>query len=135
MQLSRRQAAALALTALCVAGGVALHLRSRSGDDLERVRRETRSGQALLVDVREPEETARGFLENARLVPLSKLTTQMAATLPSDRPLYLYCSKGGRARQAAHILGEKGLDARPLSTGFAGLVAAGFPTEAGGSAP
>jgi hypothetical protein len=36
--------AILALSALCVAGGVAVHFRSRSADDLERVRRETRGG-------------------------------------------------------------------------------------------
>ena len=128
MQLSRRQAAALALTALCVAGGVALHLRSRSADDLERVRRETRSGQALLVDVREPYEQRLGQTLDtgggARrwAIPLSGLVEALPdlLALPAQTPVLVFCRSGNRSARAAAALRRLGrLRAYSVSGGLA----------------
>lgn len=90
---------------------------------LARVRQEVVAGQAVLVDVREPDEWRAGHVAGAVAAPLSQLAS---ATLPKDKPLYLYCGAGIRARMAARTLREQGYDARPLSAGYGKLVRHGF---------
>ncbi len=70
----------------------------------------------ILVDVREPNEYTQGHAAGALSVPLSSITAQTAHLLVEalqhmreDRPLSLYCQAGVRARQAASLLGEAGL--------------------------
>jgi rhodanese-related sulfurtransferase len=92
---------------------------------LARVRQEVAAGRAVLVDVREPGEWDAGHVAGAIPAPLSRIAD---AKLPQDRPLYLYCGAGIRARMAARTLRERGHDARPLSAGYGKLVRHGFPT-------
>jgi SulP family sulfate permease len=58
---------------------------------------------ALIIDVREPEEYRRGHLPNARLLPLRRLL-QEAPDLPRDRTLLLACRSGRRTARAMHVL-------------------------------
>jgi NADPH-dependent 2,4-dienoyl-CoA reductase/sulfur reductase-like enzyme/rhodanese-related sulfurtransferase len=73
---------------------------------------------AVLVDVREPEEYARGHIPGARNLPLSVLR-QRYRELPTDRQLSLYCGVGQRAYYAARFLNLNGYRAANLSGGFA----------------
>ena len=60
---------------------------------------------ALLLDVREEDEFRAGFIPGAVNVPLSKIG---AITLPKDKPLYVYCLRGRRSKQAVRALKELG---------------------------
>lgn len=60
---------------------------------------------AVLVDVRERDEYLAGYIPGAVNAPLSAITT---ANLPKDKPLFLYCLRGTRSKQAAAILRRTG---------------------------
>ena len=82
---------------------------------------------ALLVDIREPDEFARAQIAGARLKPLSVLSF-----LPSDpdreRPAVFYCQSGRRANDNAASLEECGFAVTYLvDGGIAGWEKAGLP--------
>ena len=71
---------------------------------------ETRdAGKAILIDIREPEETARGVAPGARRLPMSQLE-QRIAEIPRDakQPVLLICATQNRSRKAAQALNERG---------------------------
>ncbi|MBI5505869.1 MAG: FAD-dependent oxidoreductase [Deltaproteobacteria bacterium] len=72
---------------------------------------------ALLVDVREPEEYAAGHLPRAINVPLSTMRERYAE-LPREREVWLCCGVGQRAYYATRFLAQKGYRARNLSGGY-----------------
>lgn len=63
------------------------------------------SGQAVIIDVREPDEYAREHIAGARLMPLSRLDTRQVATVakPGQR-VVVQCKSGKRATDACRIL-------------------------------
>ena len=73
---------------------------------------------AALLDVREPDEFARGHLEGAVNLPLSELRRRVN-DVPRGRELWVYCAAGQRAYYAQRLLMQRGLDVRNLSGGFA----------------
>ena len=66
---------------------------------------------AILVDVREVDEFASGHIPNAVNEPLS---TIKQTTLPKDKPLFLYCLRGTRSKQAARILRSMGYTVKSI---------------------
>jgi NADPH-dependent 2,4-dienoyl-CoA reductase/sulfur reductase-like enzyme/rhodanese-related sulfurtransferase len=72
---------------------------------------------ALLVDVREPEEFAAGHIQNAVNLPLSELRSRYAE-LPKSRDLWLCCAVGQRAYYATRFLTQHGYRCRNLSGGY-----------------
>lgn len=72
---------------------------------------------AVLLDVREPDEFARGHLEGALNLPLSELRRRIQE-VPRGRELWVYCAAGQRAYFAQRLLMQLGLDAKNLSGGF-----------------
>ncbi len=68
--------------------------------------RELVQGGARLVDVRTPDEFAEKHIEGAESMPLNRLFE--ADMGPKDRPIVVYCKKGGRARLAANSLHDRG---------------------------
>jgi len=85
---------------------------------------------AILIDVREPEEWLRGHLANAQSLPLSELRTtkenKLRERLPSNKIIYCHCLSGGRCLEASDILSSYGYDARALQAGYSDLIDAGF---------
>lgn len=82
-----------------------------------------RSGQAVLVDVRESGEWAEGVAKGAILLALGDLTGSRAQWKPfldgaADREILLYCAAGGRSGIAARILAAEGF--RVANTGGLG---------------
>lgn len=63
------------------------------------------SSDALLVDVREPDEFASGHIPGAVNLPLSAITS---VNLPKEKILFLYCLRGTRSMRAAGILKRMG---------------------------
>lgn len=82
------------------------------------------AGQALLLDVREPDEWERGHAPRAVHLPLGELDP---ATVPSDRPVIAVCRSGNRSGKAAAALAEAGLDVRNLTGGMTAWAAQGLP--------
>jgi len=81
-----------------------------------------RDGEAMLLDVREPDEFARGHISNAHNLPLSRLR-ESYTTLPRDRELWTVCGVGQRAYFATRFLLQHGYRARNLLGGYATYLA------------
>lgn len=75
---------------------------------------------AIIVDVREEEERAAGYIDGARHCPLSRLSEGgIPDDLPRDRDIVLHCRSGKRSVTAARILMDKGyLDVYSMAGGF-----------------
>ena len=80
--------------------------------------RDAKASGALLLDVREPEETARGYAQGAVLTPLHTLRRSFAH-LPRDREIWVYCWSGQRSHFATRFLMENGFKARNIMGGWA----------------
>ena len=86
--------------------------------------------KAVLIDVSEPDEFARGHAAGARNVPLNSL--QGAKDLPSNKqlPVVLMCSTGARAARAAGELRKLGHErALALAGGLKAWREANLPLE------
>lgn len=90
------------------------------------------AGQALLLDVREPDEWDRGHAPHATSAPLSALDP---AAVPQDRPVIAVCRSGNRSGQAAQALAQAGLDVRNLAGGMSAWAAQGLPVVRADGAP
>ena len=101
--------------------------RVAAAEVLERVR----SGEVILIDVREPSEWAAGVAERAVLLPLTDLTGGRSQWRPflaenAGCELLLYCHAGGRSAIAARVLVNEGF--RASNAGSLGeWTAAGWP--------
>jgi rhodanese-related sulfurtransferase len=86
--------------------------------------------KAVLIDVSEPEEYAKGHPNGARNVPLGKL--EGSKDLPSNKalPLVLVCPTGSRAARGAGLLRKAGYEkAAALAGGFGAWREANLPVE------
>ena len=100
-----------------------------SVDTAEAVRLINRE-KAILIDVSEPEEFAKGHPNGARNVPLGKL--EGAKDLPSNKalPLVVVCPTGSRASRAAGLLRKAGYEkAQSLAGGLGAWREAKLPVE------
>jgi rhodanese-related sulfurtransferase len=88
-----------------------------------------RAGQALVLDVREPEEYAHGHVPGARNLPQAELASRLDE-LPRDREVITVCQVGARSRRAAQFLAQMGFE-RVATTagGTEAWIAAGKPVE------
>lgn len=62
---------------------------------------------ALLIDVREPFETAICALADSRLIPMRQIPESLAG-LPADRLLLVLCHAGARSLRVAQFLRANG---------------------------
>ncbi|MGZ6540181.1 MAG: rhodanese-like domain-containing protein, partial [Bacteroidia bacterium] len=60
-----------------------------------------------ILDVRKPGETESGVIENAQLICLSKLQSQIS-TLDKNKHYFIHCAGGYRSMMAASIMKQKG---------------------------
>lgn len=88
---------------------------------------------AVVIDVRGAADFARGHVQGARHIPLSKLAQQVKR-LPTDHPIVTYCNMHhpgqSRGEQAARLLSEAGFQAAALAGGYPAWETAGLPIEA-----
>jgi rhodanese-related sulfurtransferase len=90
------------------------------------------SGEATLVDVREPAEFAGGHIPQARSIPLGSLSP---ATLPKDgKKLVVQCKAGRRSETACGVLQRVNpeLTVYSLEGGLDAWAAAGLPVIGNG---
>jgi len=98
--------------------------------------RRARRGEAVVIDVRPPEEYLAGHIAGALSVPLADLERRLAE-LPRGKRIVAYCR--GRycvlAAEAVRKLRRRGRDARRLEDGFPEWRDAGFPVAVGLESP
>lgn len=87
------------------------------------------SGEAILIDVREPAEHAAESIVGATLVPLSTLAPE---TLPSHqgKKVIVHCRKGGRGGRACEALSALP-EVYNLEGGIEAWAQAGLPITCG----
>ena len=87
--------------------------------------------EALVVDVREPNEFAGGHVLGAKNLPLARLDSPGADLAKrKDRPVIVYCDGGERGTKAAAALKRQGFTrVVNLSGGISAWQQAGLPVE------
>lgn len=80
----------------------------------------------FLLDVRQANEYANGFIAGAVNIPIRELPAKMAE-LPKDRPILIYCGIGHRSAMAVPFLRGQGYNVRSIQGGFKGWVDANLP--------
>jgi rhodanese-related sulfurtransferase len=89
--------------------------------------RQVASAKQFIVDVRQPEEYAGGFIEGAVNVPLRELAVSLRALPSVDRPLAVVCDTGHRSAIGMAVLQMLGYrNARTLDRGIEGWREAGL---------
>jgi len=89
------------------------------------------AGDAVVIDVRNPDEFAAGHVPGARLVPLGELSGRLAELDDlKSRPVHVICASGGRSARATSVLAQAGF-ANPINVtgGTRAWIAAGHPVE------
>jgi rhodanese-related sulfurtransferase len=86
------------------------------------------SGDAQLVDVREPYEWDAGRIAGATHIELEHLAGQ-AGEIDKDRKVVFQCRVGRRSAMAAEAFAASGYDAYNLAGGITAWVEAGLPIE------
>jgi rhodanese-related sulfurtransferase len=71
----------------------------------------------ILLDVRNPEERAKGYIPGSVHIPLPQLRAR-AAELPKDKEIVTYCQSGQRSYYACRILTQRGFRARNLTGSY-----------------
>jgi rhodanese-related sulfurtransferase len=86
--------------------------------------------QIVVIDVREPEEFARGKIPGAHTIPRGVLEMQVDGRLPREATVVLYCGVGGRSALAAKSLADMGYEkVENLQGGWSAWTNAGLPVE------
>lgn len=98
-----------------------------------------RAGQAVLIDVREPDEHARERIPGSRLLPLSTFSPDRAAQfLAPGQKLVLHCKGGKRSTDAcrlATMLTARGVPIVNMIGGIDAWKSAALPTDSSSAAP
>ena len=84
--------------------------------ELDTLERLLADGSVELIDVREADERAQGYIAGSRHVPYHRLRAYRDE-LDLDRPVVTICESGSRAGIAASVLAAAGIDARPVLDG------------------
>jgi rhodanese-related sulfurtransferase len=84
----------------------------------------------VLLDVREPNETALGRARGAVVIPRGTLEGSIEARVPRDKPVVIYCASGNRSALAADTLQQMGYrDVASLAGGYRAWAAGGGEVE------
>jgi len=70
--------------------------------------------KTALLDVRRPDERAKGFIPGSIHIPLDELRAK-SSSLPRDRDLIVHCKTGQRSYYACRLLAQHGFRVRNLS--------------------
>lgn len=100
-----------------------------SDQHIKRALEEFLSGQAILIDVREPEEWETSRIAGALPAPLSLLQDGELPNLPPSQKAYTYCRMGRRAQIALPALMKQYPSIEALCVDYDTLIKAGFPEE------
>ena len=96
---------------------------------MEQARAAHESGNALMIDIREPQEHATGVAQGVVLLPMSQLA-QRVAEIPkqADQPVLLICNTQNRSRAVTEALHEQGFtNIRYVDGGMSEWARRGWP--------
>ena len=79
-----------------------------------------RTPNAVLLDVRTPQEFWAGHIPGSSNLPLDCIEGAELVIGEKDRPVYVYCHSGNRSRQAAALLKQLGFTRVKNIGGIAG---------------
>jgi rhodanese-related sulfurtransferase len=80
----------------------------------------------VLLDCREPNEFALGYIPGAVLLPRGVLEQNIERAVPRDRKIIIYCASGNRSALAADVLQQMGYrDVASMAGGIRSWVDAG----------
>lgn len=80
----------------------------KQGDINQGVEQYKSISEAVLLDVRTPQEYAQGHIPGSRNIPLQEMENIVKVVKHKEVPLFIYCLSGGRSRQAAVLLKRMG---------------------------
>ena len=83
-------------------------------------------GEAFVLDVREPDEWARGHIESAVHIPLGQLQERVGE-VPLGQKVLCVCAVGGRSGMATQFLNQLGREAINLDGGMHAWQVSGRP--------
>ncbi|MBK8464070.1 MAG: rhodanese-like domain-containing protein [Nigerium sp.] len=72
---------------------------------------------AVILDVREPNEYEAGHAPGAVSIPLGDLRARLAELPDTDGPLLVICRSGVRSQAAAEFLAERGVETANIAGG------------------
>ena len=85
---------------------------------------------AVIIDCREPNESALGRIPGAVVMPRGVLEQSIERSVPRDRTVIVYCASGNRSALAADVLMQMGYaDVASMAGGIRGWVDAGGELE------
>jgi rhodanese-related sulfurtransferase len=87
---------------------------------------------ALLVDVREPQETSFGIAPGALCIPLQSFTLE---SVSPDTPVVLICRSGARSQMVATALAQHGFTTYNVAGGMLAWASAGLPVTTSDGSP
>ena len=95
-------------------------------EDAQEVKERIDAGEpVVLLDVRNPDETAQGIIQDAVVIPLPELSARWEE-LKEANEIVCYCRSGRRSLEAARFLREQGLfNATSMSGGVGAWATAG----------
>lgn len=101
--------------------------------DTAEIKRWYDAGEAVLIDVREPNEFAAEHIPGARNLPLSSFDPA-SVPMPADKKLVIHCRSGSRCGMAAQKLIAAGYqgEINRMQGGIFGWKSVGGPTRPGG---
>ena len=67
--------------------------------------------EIYLLDIREEVEWNAGRIANANFLPLGMINIENTKDIPKDKPVYVYCRTGNRAKEGTEKLRSLGFDA------------------------
>lgn len=96
---------------------------------LEQARSELESGQAILIDIREPAEHRMGVAPGAQLLPMSQLPSKLAQIPQSkNQAVLLICNTQNRSQATLKELQKRGYaNVRYVEGGMSQWAAKGWP--------
>ena len=65
-------------------------------------------GKIKLIDIREPNEVARGTIKSAKNVPMGKLLSDTDKYLDKETTYYIMCQSGARSGRTTRSLAKQG---------------------------
>ncbi len=105
--------------------------QNHTTDSIDVVKNLLKDDQAVLLDVRTPEEWAAGHLKSAKHLQFEKIRDgvpeeDLKKIAPKDKVIYTHCKAGRRALGAARLLKKLGYDVRALKPGYEELLKEGL---------
>lgn len=99
--------------------------------DVTEARQRLDNREAMMIDVREPDEWAAGHVAGAKHIPLGDLPTRLEE-VPRDQAVLLFCRSGNRSGKATALLQAQGYDqVANVEGGIIAWQSAGLPVTPG----